>query len=83
MLQNRDRVDIIRQILYTATGSENITKIMYSTYLSYRQLKEYLVLLNEKNLLTYDPLAQKYITTEEGKRLLRFCIELDNMIKKA
>ena len=62
-------------------GTENITKIMYKTFLSYRQLKEYLMLLTEKDLLSYDPLAQKYTNTEKGKRLHRFCTELDEMMK--
>jgi predicted transcriptional regulator len=63
LLQNRDRTDIIRQILDIRNGTENITKIMYKTFLSYRQLKEYLMLLTEKDLLGYDPLAQKYTNT--------------------
>lgn len=81
--KNRDRTDIIRQILDITNGTENITKtkFMYKTFLSYRQLKEYLMLLTEKDLLSYDPLAQRYTTTEKGKRLLRFCTELNEMMK--
>ncbi|MDQ3848252.1 MAG: winged helix-turn-helix domain-containing protein [Thermoproteota archaeon] len=84
MIQNRDRTDIIGQILDVTKGNENITKteIMYKTFLSYKQLKEYLMLLTEKDLLSYDPLAQKYKTTEKGIRLLEFCNELDDMVKK-
>jgi predicted transcriptional regulator len=82
MIQNRGRNDIIGQILDTANGSENITKteIMYKTFLSYKQLKEYLMLLTEKELLSYDPLAHKYKTTEII--LLQVCNELDDMLKK-
>jgi predicted transcriptional regulator len=81
--KNRDRTDIIRQILDITNGTENITKtkFMYKTFLSYRQLKEYLMLLTEKDLLSYDPLTQRYTTTEKGKRLLRFCTELNEMMK--
>jgi predicted transcriptional regulator len=84
MIQNRDRTDIIGQILDTANGSKNITKteIMYKTFLSYKQLKEYLMLLTEKELLSYDPLAHKYKTTEKGIILLQVCNELDDMLKK-
>jgi predicted transcriptional regulator len=84
MMQNRDRTDMIRQILDAANASENITKteIMYKTFLSYKQLKEHLMLLTGKALLSYDPLAQKYKTTEKGIRLLQVCNELDDMLKK-
>ena len=84
MMQNRDRTEIIRQILDIINGAETHltkSKIMYKTFLSYRQLKDYLALLIEKELLSSDPLAQKYTTTKEGKRLLRFCNELDEMMK--
>jgi predicted transcriptional regulator len=85
IMQNRDRTDIIRQILDITNGSENITKskIMYEAFLSYKQLKDYLTLLTEKDLLSYDPLSRKYKTTEKGIRLLQFCNQLDDMIKKA
>ncbi|MDQ3837506.1 MAG: winged helix-turn-helix domain-containing protein [Thermoproteota archaeon] len=51
-MQNRDRTEIIRQILDTANDSENITKtkLMYKANFTFRQLKEYLMLLTEKNI---------------------------------
>ena len=81
----RDRAEIIRQILDIANGAENITrtKIMYKAFLSYHQLKDYLVLLTEKDLLRYDSITQTYKTTEKGVRLLQFCNELEDMMKKA
>lgn len=53
---NRDRTDIIRQILDIANGTEDSikTKLMYGAFISYNQLKEYLALLTEKDLLRYD-----------------------------
>ncbi len=79
----RDRTEIIRQILDIANGAEDITrtKIMYKAFLSYHQLKEYLTLLTEKDLLSYDSITHTYKTTEKGLRLLQFCNELDDMIK--
>ncbi len=84
-MQYRDRAEIIRQILNIANGAENITKtkLMYKAFLSYNQVKDYLVLLTEKDLLRYDSITQTYKTTEKGVRLLQFCNELDDMIKKA
>ena len=83
-MQNRDRAEIIRQILAIANDAEDITKtrLMYKAFLSYRQLKEYLILLTEKDLLNYDSITQIYKTTEKGIRLLQFYNELDDMMKK-
>ena len=55
-VQNRDRNDRIRQILDIANGPEDSTKtkLMYGAFISYNQLKEYLALLTEKDLLRYD-----------------------------
>jgi predicted transcriptional regulator len=84
-MQYRDRTEIIRQILDIANGAEGITKvkIMYKAFLSYKQVKEYVVLLTERDLLRYDSITQTYKTTQKGLRLLQFCNELDDMMKKA
>jgi predicted transcriptional regulator len=84
-MQNRDRAEIIRQILDIANDAVDITKskLMYKSFLSYRQLKEYLTLLTEKDLLIYDTITRTYKTTEKGKRLLKLCNELDDMTKRS
>ncbi len=64
-------------------GSATRTKIMYKAYLSYNQLKEYLMLLTENNLLSYDAYNQTYRTTEKGLRFLDICNQMDDMIKRA
>ncbi len=84
-MRNRDRTEITRQILDITNGTaENITKtkLMYSTFLTYRQIKEYLTLLTEKELLNYDSLTQTYKTTEKGKKLLQFCNELEDIMRE-
>ena len=85
-VQNRGRTDdIISQILDIANGAEDSTKtkLMYGAFISYNQLKEYLALLTEKDLLRYDSINQRYKITKKGKRLLQLCNELDYMTKKA
>ncbi len=84
-MQYRDRAEIIRQILDIANGVEDITKtkIMYKAFLSYNQLKDYLALLTEKDMLSYDSITHTYKTTEKGLRLLQFYNQLDDMMKKA
>jgi predicted transcriptional regulator len=80
----RDRTEITRQILDIANGTEGLTmvKIMYKAFLSYKQVKEYVALLTENDLLRYDSITHTYKTTEKGLRLLQFCNELDDMMKK-
>ena len=54
---------------------------MYKAFLSYHQLKDYLALLTDRDLLRYDSITQTYKTTEKGIRLLQLCNELDDMMK--
>ena len=83
-MQNRDRSEIIRQILDIANGAEDITKtkLMYRAFLSYKQLDEHLRVLIEKDLVSYDSITHKYKTTEKGFRLLQFCNQLDDLMNK-
>ncbi len=83
-MRYRSRTDIISEILDVANGgSATRTKIMYKACLSYNQLKEYLMLLTENNLLSYDAYNQTYRTTEKGLRFLDICNQMDDMIKRA
>ena len=85
-MQDRDRTEITRQILDIANDAgEGITqtKLMYKALLSYKQLKEYLTLLTENDLLRYDLLTHTYKITEKGFRLLQFYNQLDDIMKKA
>jgi predicted transcriptional regulator len=51
----RTRIEIISQILETANGGvTSKIKIMYRANLSYAQLKDYLMTLSDKDLLSYD-----------------------------
>ncbi len=84
-MQYRDRAELIREILQVANDTQDITmtKLMYKAFLSYMQVKEYLILLIERDLLSYDPITHTYKTTEKGITLLQFCNELDEMMKSA
>jgi predicted transcriptional regulator len=84
IMQSRDRTEIVRQILDIANSAEGITKtkLMYNAFLSYRQLKGYLTLLTDRDLLRYDSITQTYKTTEKGVGLVQFCNELEEMMKK-
>ena len=46
------------------------THIMYSAYMSFAQLKEYLKVLEEKELVRYDENSRLYRITERGLRFM-------------
>ena len=64
-------MDILAQILQAANGSISKTKIMYSVFLSYEQLKEYFSILIQNGLLEYLEVTQTYKTTEKGLKFLK------------
>ncbi len=80
----RTRIEIIVDILQTANGGNATkTKIMYQAYLSYYQLKEYLSVLTERGLISYNPDTRTFKTTEKGLMLLEaYNLLVDMMLKK-
>ncbi|HEY9486002.1 MAG TPA: winged helix-turn-helix domain-containing protein [Nitrososphaeraceae archaeon] len=79
---NRSRTEIVAMILDAANegGGETKTKIMYFAFLSYNQLKEYLSVLDENNLIEYLEGANKYKTTEKGLFFLKMHNELEELL---
>jgi len=67
----RSRADIISEILKIADNGSSKTKIMYGAYLSYVQLKDYLKVMLENELLVYDEHKLQYRTTEKGRMFLK------------
>jgi len=66
-MKYRSRTEIVCNILdATNGGGATKTKIMYAAFLSYAQLKEYLSVLIENNLLEYSNGTQTFRTTEKG-----------------
>ena len=77
---NRSRTEIVSNILDAANGGVTKTKIMYFAFLSYNQLKEYLSVLVENNLIEYLEGANKYKTTEKGLFFLKMHNELGELL---
>ena len=69
-MKYRSRTDITGLILEAANGGATKTKIMYKAFLSFAQLKEYLAMLTQNGLISYED-SQKYRTTEKGLRMLQ------------
>ncbi len=89
----RGRQEIIALMLSTIKNSQGEgatkTSIMYKSYLSYAQLKEYLSLLVEKGLVEEIPKQTKddksspknvYKITERGLRLLEISEEIEKLV---
>ena len=85
-MKYRSRTEITAMILDTANMETTKTKIMYNAYLSYNQVKEYISILLENNLLEYLEGARTFRTTEKGLNFLKMHREmaelLQNTVKK-
>lgn len=71
---NRDRHDIVIEILTNAKSGKRKTELMRDVGLSYLQTKQYLGLLQENGLLEIDA-KQRYKTTRKGLEFLEKCGE--------
>ena len=79
---NRSRTEIVGNILDVANGGATKTKIMYTAFLSYNQLKEYLTILIENNLIEYLDGANKFKTTEKGLNYLKMHNEIGELLQQ-
>jgi predicted transcriptional regulator len=79
-MKNRSRTEIVSDILNSANGGATKSKIMYKAFLSYGQLKEYLSVLIENNLIEYLDGTQVYKTTEKGLYFLKKYEELQELL---
>ncbi|HKQ21929.1 MAG TPA: winged helix-turn-helix domain-containing protein [Nitrososphaeraceae archaeon] len=80
-MKYRSRTEIVSMILEAANGGATKTKIMYKAFLSYAQLREYLSVLIENNLLEYLEGMQTYKTTEKGLNLLKMHNEIGELLQ--
>ncbi|HEY6659146.1 MAG TPA: winged helix-turn-helix domain-containing protein [Nitrososphaeraceae archaeon] len=79
-MKYRSRTEIVGNILEAANGGATKTKIMYKAFLSYVQLKEYLSILIENNLLEYIDGTHKFKTTEKGLNFLKMHNEIGELL---
>ncbi|MGZ5471799.1 MAG: winged helix-turn-helix domain-containing protein, partial [Nitrososphaeraceae archaeon] len=63
-------------------GGETKTKIMYFAFLSYNQVKEYLSILIENNLIEYLDGTHKFKTTEKGLNYLKMHNEIGELLQQ-
>jgi predicted transcriptional regulator len=70
-MKYRSRSEITAMMLDTANRETTKTKIMYNAFLSYNQLKEYLTMLIENDLIEYHGGTKIFRTTEKGLNFLK------------
>jgi predicted transcriptional regulator len=80
-MKYRSRTEIVSMILEAANGGATKTRIMYKAFLSYAQLKEYLSVLIENNLLEYLEGSHIYKTNEKGLNLLKMHNEIGELLQ--
>ena len=79
-MKNRSRTEIVSSILDAANGRATKIKIMYKAFLSYSQIREYLSILIENNLLEYLEGTKKFKTTEKGLTVLKMHNEIGELL---
>jgi predicted transcriptional regulator len=79
-MKYRSRTEIVAMILDAANGGATKTKIMYNAFLSYNQLKEYLSVLIENNLIEYRGGTREFKTTENGLKFLKMHNEIGELL---
>ena len=80
-MKYRSRTEIVCNILDATNGGATKTKIMYAAFLSYAQLKEYLSVLIENNLIEYSNGTQTFKTTEKGLNYLKMHNEMGELLQ--
>ena len=80
-MKYRSRTEIVGNILEAANGRATKTKIMYKAFLSYAQLKEYLSVLIENNLIEYLEGTHQFKTTEKGLNYLKMHNEIGELLQ--
>ena len=82
-MKNRDRLEILSLILQVANGGNNATttKIMNRTLLGYKQMKEHLLFLTERDLLYYDKESGTFMTSKKGMKFLQIYGRMEDMIR--
>jgi predicted transcriptional regulator len=79
-MKYRSRTEIVAMILDSTNGGATKTKMMYKAFLSFHQLKEYLFVLIENDLIEYLNGTQTFRTTEKGLKFLKMHNEIGELL---
>lgn len=79
-MKYRSRTEIVAQMLSAAVKPATETKIMYDAFLSFTQVKEYLKVLVDNELLDHDDKNDVYRTADKGRRFLHIYSNIDEFV---
>ena len=79
-MKYRSRIEIMDSVLRSIRSGATKTHIMYRAYMSYAQLKEYLALLQERNLIAFDSQSQLFTLTEKGLKFLNTYETIEELV---
>lgn len=79
-MQNRQKDEMIRDVLAVSNGGATITQIMFKAYMSHAQAKSYIGELIEKEFLEHDPIERKYHTAPKGMEYLQAAERISEML---
>lgn len=82
-MKYRCKTDIIGLILNAANAidGESRSHIMYKSLVNYNQLKDYLIFLQQQDLIEYDRSARTYRTTVKGRDFLELQRDMGEMAR--
>jgi predicted transcriptional regulator len=80
-VKNRSRADIVGDILSITGEGALKTHIMYGAALSFAQLKEYLEMMLDRDLVKYSMAEREYKTTDRGLHYLQMYREAKHMLR--
>jgi len=79
-MQNRQKDEMVRDILAVSNGGATITQIMFKAYMSHGQAKSYIGELIEKGFLEFDSIERKYRTAPKGIEYLQAAEKITEML---
>jgi len=79
--KRRDREEIMFEILNAAIEPATRTRLIYASFLSNTELRQYISLLLENKMLELDPVTKaKFKITEEGRKFLDLYADMNRMM---
>jgi len=79
-MQNRQKDEMIRDVLTVSNGGATITQIMFKAYMSHCQAKAYIGELVEREFLEFDAIERKYHTAPRGIEYLQAAEKISEML---
>lgn len=79
-MKYRSRTEIAAMILESLRTRSTKTRLMYKALLSYAQLKEYLLYLQDNELIKYESHTRLYDITEKGRQFLKAYYKISGIV---